>query len=506
MNKAMRWRLVLLAVLAVVFCGIRITAPNTPVTDQGEACLGVPILTEAEAAQLGSCKNRDYSEDLKFRGEHIAVDKESSTVYISQNITEATGVQDLMGAISIDLPGHSLFFAPDDRWTDLAGAVRSGHPFRLLIAAGGTYTQYQVVFTTLPVLYLYGQPMYTNEDDRTVLMGELVLQDPQKLDHPLQTSYVQWHKRGGSASIMPKMPWKLSLKNKEGKNKNMNLLGMGSDDDWILNAMNREDSNIRELLFMDLWNALAAETDHNYPMSRGEYAEVLVNGEYAGLYLLQRRVDPKYLELEDSTILMKVNELDEGIEYEFVSSAYGKTIPYDLMDAFFYGEDSRGLDPENFVDVSLFLNFFSAKDNESYKNMFYVFDETSAGWRIRLIPWDTDMTMASFWGGAGVGFQYDYEKSLTYQAKRRELESMRLLHPQLDQKLCDRWFVLRETLLTEERITDLMDTYLRKLDESGAVLRDRETWGLYYEGQDTLENLYRFVKERLALLDEYYAQ
>ena len=70
---------------------------------------------------------------------------------------------------------------------------------------------------------------------------------------------------------------------------------MGSDDDWILNPMSLDDFKVKENLLMTLWNELAQENDWDVRMSTGNYCEIVMNGRYRGLYLLQRRIDRKYL-------------------------------------------------------------------------------------------------------------------------------------------------------------------------------------------------------------------
>ena len=261
--------------------------------------------------------------------------------------------------------------------------------------------------------------------------------------------------------------------------------------------MNMEDSNIREKLFMDLWNEMAAETDYNYPMSRGEYVEVLINGEYCGLYLLQRRIDEKYLQLTDA-VLLKGNQ---DLVYEIVTNRYDADKGTAAFDAFFFENDCAHLHLKNFVDVSLFLQLFSSMDNKSYKNMYYVFEGTGEDQSIRLIPWDTDLAMGAVWGGYGIGFVYDFEESVYTVVNRREIEDMQALHPSLNREITNRWLQLRENLITEEHIYQLMDGYLEELDASGAVRRDQDKWGLFYNGEDTIENLYRFVSERIWALD-----
>jgi len=498
----LRWGM-LLALLAVFVGGLICSVLPAEVPD-GETCMGVQMLSESEMAGMGSYQYRDYGENLKFRNEFAAIDQEASVIYISQKIDETTVPSDLTGQLTIDVPGLSLSFAPDENWGNLSEAVRDGHRFKLLVSGFlNTYMQYDVVFTTLPVISMHGQLLYKNSDARDVLSGRFTLWDPE--NSIVQSSSVHWHVRGKSAGGQEKKPWKLSLKDWDGKNSSENLLGLGSDDDWILNAMNMEDSNVREKLFMDLWNEMAAQTDYNHPMSRGAYVEVLVNGEYAGLYLLQRRVDGKYLDLDSSDVLMKVNFDDQQLDYEFSTGWTGDKIQQEQMDAYFAQDSFENLSAANYADVSLFLQLFCARDNLSYKNMFYLFSGPETDYEISLIPWDTDAALGMRWNPDVEEFIYVYDDSLNAILERWEMTGVEKLWPDFQQQLGNRWQELRKSLFSQAHMTELLDRYYGMLDDSGAPARDREKWGLYFEGQDTTENLYRFVTERLQYLDGYYA-
>jgi len=498
------WRGVGFFLFLMVFIAALLLSFQPESEEKIKGCLGIPILSETDMEQFQTYVYKDYSDNLKYQNEFAAVDEENSVIYISHHIHENATINDLSGALTIDYPGQNLYFAPDENWDNFSDAVKQGHKFKLLVSGRKTtYMQYDVVFTALPVMSLYGKLLYRDQERVDTFSGQVVVWDPNE-QTPV-TSHGQWHIRGGSSKLVPKEPWKLSLKNQDNRNNSEELLGLGADDDWILNPMNMEDSNIREKLFMDLWNQMAMETSYNYPMSDGEYIELLINGEYRGLYLLQRRVDEKYLNLDMDSILMKVNRYGTDTSYEFRYIPFYNGIPYDVLDAFFYGSDSKYLNKRNFVDVCLFLEFFSAVDNADYKNMFYVFDKTDSGYSISMIPWDTDMSMGSTWKNE-IGFAYDYQKSVTSYVGRQEYQSMHTLYSDLDQDFSDRWFELRKSIFALEHIWNLMDAHLEVLESSGAVARDQEKWGLFFEGEDTIENLYRFVEDRLAVLDEFYSQ
>ncbi|MBO4382396.1 MAG: CotH kinase family protein, partial [Bacteroidales bacterium] len=67
-------------------------------------------------------------------------------------------------------------------------------------------------------------------------------------------------------------------------NRNVSLLGMPAENDWILNPMNDEPSFLRDCLSYNLYSALG----HYAP--RTHYCEVIVNGDYRGLYFLTEKI------------------------------------------------------------------------------------------------------------------------------------------------------------------------------------------------------------------------
>ncbi len=67
-------------------------------------------------------------------------------------------------------------------------------------------------------------------------------------------------------------------------NRNVSLLGMPAENDWMLNPMNDDPSFLRDCLSYNLYSALG----HYAPRTR--YCEVIVNGNYRGLYFLTEKI------------------------------------------------------------------------------------------------------------------------------------------------------------------------------------------------------------------------
>ena len=175
------------------------------------------------------------------------------------------------------------------------------------------------------------------------------------------------------------------------------------------------------------------------------------------------------------------------------------------MQAFYDEQDPDILNLDNFLDVNLFFQGASAVDNK-IKNIFFLLEKKDSGYQMSLLPWDTDMSWGTVWKAEAGGFAYDFEQSRQNDALRIEYEWMLEYHPDLNQLMAKRWLELRESLLTMETMTAILEQEQAVLDESGAQLRDTARWGLFYGGEDSLENLCRSIEARLAFVDQYYSQ
>ncbi|MBQ5782506.1 MAG: hypothetical protein IIV99_03865, partial [Oscillospiraceae bacterium] len=152
------WRLVVLAVFVAAVAAAAVFSHRT----EENSIMGVPVVSEAEMSRFTSFVPQEISSLILCDGEIAAVDKSTFTVYISQNIKENTGYKELVGRITTQNPGWELYFAEDEMFADLDRAVAENHPFRLVVATGeNEYMEYGVVFTTLPVVRIEGQQLYT---------------------------------------------------------------------------------------------------------------------------------------------------------------------------------------------------------------------------------------------------------------------------------------------------------------------------------------------------------
>ena len=508
MHGSRIYRAVVLLTALIVFCVC--TAYFSWVEEH--SCMGVRLLTQEQRDAYTEYAYADLSPYLEFNGEPAAVDTASSTIYISQDVMAGTQANTLPGSLTITHRDYTLQFAPDDRFADLAAAIAEGYSFSLLAISGNdTYMEYRVIFTTLPVMRLDGFFSHLNPDEREVMLGDVCLwaaNDPTTGRYSVKTSTTEWHVRGGTTAYQDKKPWKLSLKKDNLDNNNVDFLGLGADDDWILNSMSIDDTKIKENLFMGLWNAWADQVSWNRRMSTGTYVELVLNQSYEGVYLLQRRIDDKYLQLEPEDILLKGGPLsfpeDLASAYEIRYSPLPAEETLSLMEGFFTGEDVSILDLDNFLDINLFLQYASAMDNAYCKNVFYVLERESAGYRLSLLPWDTDLSWGVIW--TDNGFQYDYEESITAGITRQEYMPVSRQFPELHLRMAERWKLLRQNLLTEAYVLSLVEEMAGELQRSGVIHREWERWDPFFGDADTLESLKMYLQDQLTRMDELYEQ
>ena len=91
--------------------------------------------------------------------------------------------------------------------------------------------------------------------------------------------------RGSSSQAVDKKGYEFTtLMANNSSNNNVSLLGMPSENDWILNGLAFDPSLIRDYLAYNISRQMG-----NYA-TRTQYCEVVINGDYRGLYLLQEKI------------------------------------------------------------------------------------------------------------------------------------------------------------------------------------------------------------------------
>ena len=94
--------------------------------------------------------------------------------------------------------------------------------------------------------------------------------------------------RGSSSQTMlNKKPYALETREDDGiSNRNVSILGMPAENDWVLNSLAFDQTGMRDVLAYELSNRLGQYA------SRSVYCEVVINGDYKGLYVFMEKIKP----------------------------------------------------------------------------------------------------------------------------------------------------------------------------------------------------------------------
>lgn len=472
-------------------------------------CMGVPVVAEQELQKM--MVQPVELDNIVMQGDYqTPYDIAGRKIYLSCSVDEQTKYYDLEGQLKSAMPSYGLYFLWEEGFENLQESIRYGCKFTLYaIDEQGNYSSYYVIFTTLPVLEMHGECTGIDERERELYSGEMTFWEP-KLEKnnrlPVQQCGVEWHVRGYSSMSFLKKSLRLSLKEKNGEGENLSLAGLSVDDDYILNPMWFDDVKVREKLAIDLWNEMAEQKNSSLKMSEAEYCEVIINGKYEGLRLLQNRIERKYLKLDIGDMLLKGQNVNPSAgrklqeAYEIIYST-DEQAAYDAMEGFFTEQDFSNVDLDNWIDTQLLLLLGNMKDNLNYKNIYYVVENQSGEERLSMIPWDTDMSFGVYWID-GSGFQYVPE-SVEIIEYRMEYEALKQQYPDLNERMAKRWRELRQTVFSAENILGKIDAYRYTVLMSGAVDRDFNILGWYSWGdQDTPEKIKQYIENRLQILDE----
>ena len=500
-----RIKAVFLAVLVLISC----VFAGFTIFKERSSCMGIPVISADAVNKLSEIYDLDVN-SITLNGERIPYDEIENTIYVSQPKSALSKYYNLAGKFECNKPDYSLYFINNKALNHLNSALKQSFPLTMIIVNGKSFMRVDVILTTISVMTLFNEDGYNSASKGNTVSGRVTIFsgfDNEVANYTTKSCNVDWRVRGNTTSVQSKQPYKLTLKDKNGiDNKDMNLLGLGSDDDWILNCLTMDDTRMKEKLFMDMWNAMAAETDYNYKMSTGDYVELIINNSYRGLYLLQRRLDAKYLGIDEDDASVKATDYTaQTVEeaYEFVTEPENTEEIYSMLGEALYGWGDNRYNLYNVIDTNITLQITAARDNYSKKNMYHVLKYTNGEYENFLVPWDTDQSMGVIFDD---GFKYNFNSAVFDHTTslRMETDNVMVNNPEYYTVALKRWVELRNGVYSDESIAKMIDRISTPLIESGAFERDTNLWGDRYGGDDTIENLRELMKSRARVIDFQY--
>jgi hypothetical protein len=365
--------------------------------------------------------------------------------------------------------------------------------------------------------------------------------------------------RGQSTQMFPKKSYALETRDNSGGNLNVSLLGMPEENDWILYAPYTDKSMLRNAISFSLGKSIG------HYCSRMEFCELILNGEYMGVYILMEKIkkddnrvniatlNPEEIFGDDLTggYIIKVDKIEWDFQYGDdgwlstpnpsypnamnITFQYYYPEPEDLVvqqrnyikDFIFYAEknliSANFADPvlgyNKYFDVGSFVDFMLineiAKEVDKYRYSTYFFKEkNSDGGKLFAGPiWDFNLGYSNvdYWppGNLTSGWLYELiepvDWSIMFWWKRlNEDVYFRNL-------VKTRWTSLRQNEFSNARVAFMIDSITSYIDE--AQQRNYERWpilGVYiwpnYDWQnntyqDEVDYFENWLNTRLSWMD-----
>ncbi|TVZ52953.1 CotH kinase family protein [Dokdonia sp. Hel_I_53] len=385
---------------------------------------------------------------------------------------------------------------------------------------------YKAFITSLPLIQIDAPDGIVNEPKR-------MSQISYAYKDTTLTSYAGIELRGSSSIAFPKKTYDINFyKDGDAKeNQDFKLAGMRSDDDWILDGLYNEPLRMRSYLSLNLWNDIyKPHYLEKEPKAKagatGKYAEVFVNNNYQGLFLLQEQVDRKLVKVKKIKGDTIRGEIFQGARYlgassfdsipvkkNYLASWGGYDIKYptptnhywdnvypftkfviESDDITFSREIKDKFVINNAIDYFLYINALRAPDNLG-KNLYLI--RYDAGEPYFYAPWDLDGSFGTIFSGKRIPTTEDF---LSNGLLRR------LITTDADgfiSKFQERWKTLRATEFSEKNLLEKQRKTYFSLKENLIFEREALAWGDFIYDEEGLAYMQDWTKKRLLFLDDY---
>jgi hypothetical protein len=355
--------------------------------------------------------------------------------------------------------------------------------------------------------------------------------------------------RGESSQMFPKKSLKIETRDAAGNNLNAALLGMPPENDWVLYAPYTDKTFLRDVMTFKIGN------DMGRYAPRTRFAELVINGDYVGVYVLMERIkvdnnrvdiatlNPDEISGDDVTggYILRVDKID-GNDFPQWASVPSPTLSGAATINFQYfdpkGEDlvsaqqtyikdyilkvGSSLTSNNFkgadgyrkyIDVPAAIDFMIS--NEIGKNVDgYIFstymhkNKDSDGGKLVMGPlWDFNLCYGNvdYWANSQFAPGWMWNDSQRMFWFRRMMAD-----PWFAGQMKCRWTELRSTWMTNEYFSNYIDSMGVVLDEAkernykrwpilGVYIWPNQFVGLTY--QQELNFLKTWTIERLEWMD-----
>lgn len=428
----------------------------------------------------------------------------------------------------------------------------------------GTILSKRIQFTSLPVVTLYGSFNNSYSD------GYIRVIEPDVLQSELLNMKAKW--RGGitNGDDKHKRNYHVKLKDNQGNKLEQKFFGLRKDNSWILESCQVDMSRIRNRIVTDLWNDYSTppyyfeEEPKAMTGTRGRFVELILNGEYRGIYCMTENIDRKQMKLKkydeetdeihgqlwkskDWSYSTFMGHYTDNTNYPGTSPVgfsnssdmwdkYQTKYPdfedigrsdwqilYNAVDFVCTSSDTQFkqqvgqfFDLPLVIDYYILLETILATDNHG-KNMFFACYDKQTSPKITFAIWDLDAVIGQRWSDSYFHQSFmqpeqDYTNYITNYEHGDFNVFRRLRNTNADNfnyKVRLRYRDLRKGFLSTESILDRFRKQLAEFKTAGADKREYAKWNgdsdiahLNLDFDDELSYIEDWIRRRMRYLDK----
>lgn len=378
----------------------------------------------------------------------------------------------------------------------------------LLILAQSLYSKATLESSNLPIMVISTENNAEIPDEPKIRahMGIIWHEDGSRnhindeFNH--YNGFIGIEERGNASRMFPKKPYTMETRTATGENYNVKLLGLPRENDWILRAGFIDKTMMRDALAY----RLGRSTGRWAPRSR--HCEVVLNGEYMGIYTLVERIKPDNDRLDiarmdeddiagDSLTGGYIYEIsqdgaDFGGRRRFVYPKPDDIRPeqidyirdyvegfHNIVNRTYFADPQRGypsmIDVDAFIDEILVQEACKNSDTYGWSSFFH----KDRNGKLKAGPlWDFDQALSNSTFNDGPNYkEWIIEKSKDSEHLRNNYPPFWIKlweEPGFKTRLANRWFELRKRDFSNDNIKFLIDSLATHLQE--AQVRNFEKW------------------------------
>lgn len=456
---------------------------------------GLRVMSGEELARLtediGRVDRPQNADQLVWLdGHRIPYDRAANLFYVSQS----TEGKEYAGTFRQAGDNCRIYLEQDDALKDKRAAIAQGHRFKLWFVTQDAYAVSELVFTGLPTVCIsFEEGMLTGDYQK----GSVVVLNPDDADvitMSIKESAMEVKSNLNSGTISFKL-----YKKQYDQERDLSLLGLGKQTSWKLYPVYDKDNALsREMVASYVWNCICRDSKLQKGM---DYAEVIVNGEYKGLYYLAPKVGKGYLDLSEQDRVYECEEiLEDGRKiYEVVGDedTPDNRIMLEEYESLWQegNEDFAQVDLENFIDYNLYLQAVCGIQNSMEEYCVVARTENGEN-RFSKMPGRSKFVLGLY--PSRIGWQSVFAAENIIEDA--EYVCMADKVDGLSARTAARWKELRSDALSTDKLLGIAYLCEQKLADSGYIIREEEpsAYGSY------CDVLHDMIRERMDVLDGYY--